>query len=49
MRNRLPFYEDSKKEYFLKAEKNITLYPGFRAVGVMMNGEKNCFRVGGEY
>lgn len=34
------FYEDSKKEYFLKAEKNITLYPGFRAVGVVMNGEK---------
>ena len=33
------FYEDSKKDNFLKSEANITLFPGFRAVGVVMSGD----------
>ncbi len=32
-------YEDSKKENFLKAEKNITLFPCYHAYAVSMNGE----------
>lgn len=28
------FYEDSKKEEFIKGEKNITYFPSFRATGV---------------
>ncbi len=32
-------YEDSKKEDFLKAEKNITLFPGYHAFAVSKGGE----------
>lgn len=34
------FYEDSKKEEIVKKEKNITLFPNYRAISVKMNGKK---------
>ena len=36
------FYEDAKKDSFILAEDNITLYPSYRAVKVEKNG--NCIQ-----
>lgn len=32
------YYEDDKKQNFIEAEKNVTLYANYRAVSVQMNG-----------
>jgi len=34
------YYEDDKKEAIVAAEKNITLFSNYRAIGVQMNGSK---------
>ena len=34
------YYEDQKKEDFIEAEKNITLYASQRAVAVKMQGDR---------
>jgi hypothetical protein len=34
------YYEDNKKEQIIANEKNITLYPNYRAVSVKMDGNK---------
>ena len=34
------YYEDEKKDKFIAAEKNVTLFASYRAVSVKMNGDR---------